>query len=72
PIEDDFMLAVDSSDNTVYQISLINQNLQGIVKSKDSISGVIYRPSDNVFVFGAESKLVVAYLNGSIKEEIPV
>ncbi|KAL3891007.1 hypothetical protein ACJMK2_003272 [Sinanodonta woodiana] len=72
PIEDEFMLAVDSSDNTVYQISLMNQNLQGIIKSKDSISGVIYRPSDKVFLFGAKSKLMVTYLNGTTKEEFPV
>ncbi|KAL3890991.1 hypothetical protein ACJMK2_003257 [Sinanodonta woodiana] len=69
----EFLLVVDSTDNTVYQINFDPLMLSGIdIKSSESLSGITYSPFDEVFIFGATSKLYIAHLNGTIKSVFPV
>ncbi|KAK3600734.1 hypothetical protein CHS0354_017022 [Potamilus streckersoni] len=73
-IQDNFMLAVDSMDNKLYQISLSNQSVQGInVQDTYFISGIAYNPINNMVIWGTDkNRLSMMNLNDTGKTLLPV
>ncbi|KAK3600737.1 hypothetical protein CHS0354_017025 [Potamilus streckersoni] len=69
PVKDNFMLLADYTHDVIYQISLIDQSIQGIkAKRTHSLTGLTYSPVNDVVIWGTDSpELSIMHLNGTGK-----
>ncbi|KAK3611821.1 hypothetical protein CHS0354_040493 [Potamilus streckersoni] len=67
PVKDNFMLIGDKTHNDIYQISLIDETIQGInAKGLDSMAALIYSPVHDLVIWSTfESQISFVHLNGT-------
>ncbi|KAL3851784.1 hypothetical protein ACJMK2_015493 [Sinanodonta woodiana] len=74
PIDDNFMLVSGSTDNSIYQISLKDKNVQGIkTKGGKTLRKSIYNPIHNQVISSTfNSEITIIHLDGTEDKVIPM
>ncbi|KAK3605314.1 hypothetical protein CHS0354_003961 [Potamilus streckersoni] len=74
PVKDNFILIIDYTYNGIYQMSLADQSIQGIISTRSSsLSGVAYSPLQNFVIWGTEnSEIFITHLNGTGETLVPL
>ncbi|KAK3600731.1 hypothetical protein CHS0354_017017 [Potamilus streckersoni] len=74
PVKDNFILFIDNTNNGIYQMSLTDQSIHGIISktTSSSLFGVTYTPFHDLVIWGTnEPEISIMHLNGTGKKLLP-